>query len=157
MSAPECGPLHTLLPGDVICADRGECLETLLGSCVAVVLTDARRTVGAMCHIVHASAPREGDGNPGAFAGAAIDALYAKLIQRGFSPRLCQAYVYGGGNMFPRLVSGPHVGRRNAESVLERLRGDGVRIIVTDLGGTCYRRLRWTVGDAEPELTAVEV
>lgn len=157
MSALARGPLHTLLPGDVVCADRGESLETLLGSCVAVVLTDARRTVGAMCHIVHASEPREGDGNPAAFANAAIDALYAKLVQRGFTPRLCQAYVYGGGNMFPELVRGPHVGRRNAESVLERLRDDGVHVVVQDLGGACYRRLRWTIGDAEPELTAVEV
>ena len=41
------GPLHTLHPGDVVCAERGDRMETLLGSCVAVVLTDPRRTVGA--------------------------------------------------------------------------------------------------------------
>ena len=48
------GTLHVLHPGDVACGERGERFETLLGSCVAIVLTDPRRTVGAMCHIVHA-------------------------------------------------------------------------------------------------------
>ena len=46
--------LHVLHPGGVACGERGERFETLLGSCVAIVLTDPRRTVGAMCHIVHA-------------------------------------------------------------------------------------------------------
>ena len=51
--------VHTLHPGDLAFATRGERLDTLLGSCVAIVLTDPRRTVGVMCHIVHArSAPR---------------------------------------------------------------------------------------------------
>lgn len=157
VSAESGGVVHTLLPGDVACADRGETLETLLGSCIAVLLMDGRRTVGAMCHIVHASEPRDAQDNPAAFANAAIDALYAALIQRGFTPRLCQAHVYGGGNMFPALVRGEHVGRRNAEAVLERLRQDGVQVVVRDLGGACYRRLRWTVGDAAPDLTAVDV
>ena len=157
MTGESSGHVHTLLPGDVVCGDRGECLETLLGSCIAVLLTDARHTVGAMCHIVHASEQREGDDKPCAYAAAAIDALYARLVERGFTPRLCEAYVFGGGNMFPHLVRGPHIGRRNAESVLARLQRDGVRVVVQDLGGTCYRRLRWTIGDAAPELVSVEV
>ncbi|MCU0686006.1 MAG: hypothetical protein MUF34_27800, partial [Polyangiaceae bacterium] len=53
MIAPCATSVHTLMPGDVACADRGERMETLLGSCIAIVLTDRRNTVGAMCHIVH--------------------------------------------------------------------------------------------------------
>lgn len=49
----------TLHPGDVACVDRGERLDTLLGSCVAILLTDPQRSVGAMCHVVHAGAPRD--------------------------------------------------------------------------------------------------
>ena len=40
---------HVLHPGDVVCVERGERVETLLGSCVAVVLTDARRSIAAVC------------------------------------------------------------------------------------------------------------
>ena len=35
----------------------GDRMKTLLGSCVAVILTDQRRTVGTMCHIVHVGRP----------------------------------------------------------------------------------------------------
>ena len=42
------GSLQILNPGDVAVGQRGDRLETLLGSCVAIVLTDPRRTIGAM-------------------------------------------------------------------------------------------------------------
>lgn len=60
--------VHTLHPGDVVCAERGDRLETLLGSCVAIVLTDPRRTIGAMCHIVHCSRALAGAPETSAYA-----------------------------------------------------------------------------------------
>lgn len=146
-----------LHPGDVACADAGGRLETLLGSCVAVILTDPRRTVGAMCHIVHAQACRHDRGDAH-HAGPAIDAMFARLRARAIEPRLCEAYVYGGGNMFPGLADAAgHVGERNVEAVLARLASDRVRVVCRDVGGTAYRRLRWTVGPGEPEVVAVPV
>lgn len=151
------GIVHTLMPGDVVCADRDERLETLLGSCVSVVLTDRRRTIGAMCHIVHAGEASGPTGNPCAFADCAVDTMYRLLRDRGFSPKLCDAYVYGGGNMFPEHVGGTHVGENNGRTVLERLRLDGVRIVYVDLGGTSYRRLSWKIGPDIPVVQAVAV
>ena len=149
--------VHTLMPGDLVCADRGERLETLLGSCVAIVLTDRHRTVGAMCHIVHANPASTTCERPGAHAGHAVNTLYAMLQARGFSPKLCDAYVYGGGNMFPSLVAGPHIGEKNGLCVLARLEQDGVRVVHQDLGGSAYRRLSWTVGPFPPLVDAVAV
>lgn len=157
MNAALYSVVHTLMPGDVVCGDLGETMETLLGSCVAIVLTDRRRTVGAMCHIVHCNPASESSGNPGAHAGQAVDMLYGLLRARGFAPELCDAYVFGGGNMFPSLVAGPHIGEKNGECVLERLREDGVRVVHQDLGGAAYRRLSWTVGPQAPVADAVEV
>jgi chemotaxis protein CheD len=149
--------VHSLMPGDVVCADRGEILETLLGSCVAILLTDRHRTVGAMCHIVHANPAAKKSERPGAHASQAINMMYAMVQARGFAPLLCDAYVYGGGNMFPSLVSGPHIGEKNGLCVLARLRQDGLRIVHQDLGGATYRRLRWVVGPQLPVVEAVEV
>lgn len=151
------GPLYTLHPGDVVCAERGERLETLLGSCVAIVLTDPRRTVGAMCHIVHASRALAGVAETGAYAEVALDTMYALLRERGIDPRQCEAYVYGGGNMFPALFTAAHVGENNARWALDALAYDGVRVLFEDLGGSTYRRLTWTVGPAAPQVTAVPV
>lgn len=151
------GSTHTLHPGGVVCAGRGERLETLLGSCVAVVLTDRARTVGAMCHIVHSRPAVNRDGVPTASADAAIDAMYDLLMRRSLSPRLCCAFVYGGGNMFPTLFTHRHVGENNGRHVLERLSADGVQVLLQDLGGNTYRRLSWTVGPAMPQVTAILV
>lgn len=151
----------TLHPGDVRCVNRGERMETLLGSCVALVLTDPRRTVGAMCHVVHARPPVGGVHASTAHGDAALLQLSALLRSRGIEPRLCQAWVVGGGNMFPHLVGrGPsegNVGAANALWALDRLHTLGVDLLGQDLGGNGYRRLGWTVGDGEPQITTVPV
>jgi chemotaxis protein CheD len=150
---------HTLHPGDVACGTQGDRFFTLLGSCVAVVLTDPRRTVGAMCHIVHASPVdgASGAARDSAWGDVALDVMYALLRERGISPQLCEAYVYGGGNMFPRLVGQAHVGASNAQWTLQDLAADGVRVLHQDVGGSSYRKLSWTVGPQAPEVTAVPV
>ena len=149
------GGARVLHPGDVACAERGGRLETLLGSCVAIILTDPRRTVGAMCHFVHANSGEAAARRDCTHAEAAIGALYHLLGARGITPALCEAYVYGGGNMFPDLVPPLSVGDRNAEWALDRLAGAGIRVVHHDVGGTAYRRLAWTVGTGLPELVAV--
>lgn len=145
--------LHTLHPGDVACGTRGDRFVTLLGSCVAVVLTDPRRTVGAMCHIVH-STPNDTAPRDSAWGDVALDLMYEMLRKRGIEPRLCEAYVYGGGNMFPGIFSAGHVGANNARWTLDALKLDGVRVLHQDLGGTAYRKLSWTVGPDAPAVSA---
>lgn len=162
-AVPASRPLHagavTLHPGDVRCVDRGARMETLLGSCVAIVFTDPRRTVGAMCHVVHAKPPVGAARASTAHGDAALLQMSALLRARGIEPRLCQAWAVGGGNMFPHLVgSAPaagNVGAANALWALDRLRALGVTLLGQDLGGNGYRRLGWTVGDDDPQITSV--
>ena len=149
--------VHILNPGDVSCADRGDRLETLLGSCVAIVLTDPRRTVGVMCHIVHAKPAIRAALKSGAHAGAALKSMYGLLRARGITPAHCQAYVYGGGNMFPAQFKHSHVGVDNAHWALDTLAGDDIQVLFHDVGGSAYRRLSWTVGTDAPQVTAVQV
>lgn len=151
--------VHTLHPGDVACVDRGERLGTLLGSCVSIVLTDPRRTVGAMCHVVHAGPPPRGTSDSTAHGEAALALMFSLLRARGIEPRLCHAWLYGGGNMFPGLV-GPqsthgNVGATNAAWAEAALAQHGIRVLGGDLGGNVYRRLRWTVGPDAPELAVM--
>lgn len=151
------GAVHLLHPGDVVCAERGDTLETLLGSCIAVLLSDRKRTVAAMCHIVHCRPSVSASARTTASADGAIDALYTLLQKRALTPRLCDAFVCGGGNMFPGLASQNPVGAENARWVLQRLATDGVNVEGTDLGGNTYRRLRWVVGPTSPTVIAVDV
>ncbi|MFG6463893.1 chemotaxis protein CheD [Roseateles sp. DXS20W] len=153
-------PAHvTLHPGDVACVDRGGRLETLLGSCVAIVLTDPRRTVGAMCHVVHAGAPTGGCNT--AYGDGALAEMARQLRSRGIDARQCQAWVYGGGNMFPGQVGDTaaqgNVGAANMTWALEALQRAGVHVLGASVGGHAYRKLRWTVGPEAPEVEAVHM
>ena len=165
-SAPACPISHVLHPGDVVCADQGERMETLLGSCVAIILTDPRRTLGAMCHIVHSgpvsrrAAPIErevGRVGDAAHAEVALAAMYRLLSARGIDPRQCEAYVYGGGHLFPGLVTESHVGEINSRWAIEALAREGVVVLESDFGGHAYRKLSWIVGPQRPHVITVPV
>lgn len=146
-----------LHPGGVACALRGQRLETLLGSCVAILLTDPRRTLGVMCHVVHARCPPAGHQGDTVYGDAAIDAMALLLCRRGLTLRLCNAVVLGGGNMFPALHGHGNVGERNVTWALDALARHGVPVVEQDVGGNLYRRVRWTVGDAAPDVARVSV
>jgi len=149
--------VHVLQPGDVACAQAGERLETLLGSCIAIILTDPRRTLAAMCHFVHVNGGRAQRPGDTTFGEAAMSQMYRLLEQQGISPRLCVAFVYGGGNMFPALVTQPHVGQANAQWALRTLANEGIAVIGQQTCGTVYRRVAWSVGQDEPTVCAVPV
>lgn len=142
-----------LMPGDVALGNAGDQLKTLLGSCVSVILTDPRRTVGVMCHIVHVGRPNAANHYNTAFGSAAMAEMTRRLFAIGFSPRNCEAYVVGGGNMFPSLVTHHHVGLNNIDWVMGYLEHHKIPVLKEDLGGEGYRKLSWTVG---PEAPTVE-
>lgn len=144
-----------LMPGDVALGQAGEQLKTLLGSCVAVILTDPRRTVAAMCHIVHTGQPNAANRHNTAYGVCALDDMFQCLHHVGVTPRLCEAYVFGGGNMFPNLFHVNHVGRNNVTWVLHQLQQHHIRVVDQCLGGNGYRKVSWTVGPTEPVVEVV--
>ena len=147
--------LFELMPGDVALGQAGDQLKTLLGSCVSVILTDPRRTVGVMCHIVHVGHPNAANKNNTAFGSVAMAEMVRRLYATGFAPRSCQAYVYGGGNMFPQLFRDKHVGASNVDWVMHYLDMHGVAVNDQCLGGNGYRKVSWTVGPQDPVVETV--
>jgi chemotaxis protein CheD len=148
------GPVE-LMPGDVALGQTGAQFKTLLGSCVSVILTDPRRTVASMCHIVHVGLPNAENRHNTAYGVAAMHAMFTQLRARGINPALCQAYVFGGGNMFPQLFREKHVGAKNADWVLQYLEAQGVAVLSQCLGGNGYRKVSWTVGPQSPVVETV--
>jgi chemotaxis protein CheD len=144
-----------LMPGDVAMGFAGDQLKTLLGSCVSVILTDPRRTVAAMCHIVHAGEPNEANASNTAYAAVAMEEMFTRLMCVGIIPAQCEAYVFGGGNMFPKFMLQRHVGENNVEWVLNFLHAQGIPVVDQSFGGNGYRKVFWTVGTAEPLVETV--
>jgi chemotaxis protein CheD len=148
------GPVE-LMPGDVTLGGTGAQFKTLLGSCVSVILTDPRRTVASMCHIVHVGTPNADNRHNTAYGVAAMHEMFTQLRARGINPRMCQAYVFGGGNMFPQLFREKHVGANNVDWVLHYLDTHGVAVVDQCLGGNGYRKVSWTVGPQDPVVETV--
>lgn len=146
---------YELMPGDVAIGFVGDELKTLLGSCVSVILTDPRRTVGAMCHIVHAGTPNAHNAHNTAFGAVAMADMFGRLRAIGITPHLCNAYVYGGGNMFPHLFREQHVGAKNAEWVLDYLDHHRIAVVDQHVGGAGYRKVSWTIGALDPVVETV--
>ena len=149
--------VHVLHPGDVALAVAGERLETLLGSCVAVILTDPKRTVGVMCHIVNSSKPSPGRQGDTAYAEFAMQEMFRRLSAVGIIGQRCHAYVFGGGNMFPHLFNSQHVGAANVRWVMDFLQRQGIEVLAESVGDAFYRKIGWTVGSAELQIETVAV
>jgi chemotaxis protein CheD len=144
-----------LMPGAVALGLTGQAFKTLLGSCICAVLTDPRRTVAALSHIVYVGQPTAAKRDNPAYGAVAMERMFALLRARGVNPGLCEAYVFGGGNMFPQIFETRHVGRTNADWVMDYLHHHGIAVIAHDVGGTGYRKLTWSVGRDDPVVEIV--
>jgi chemotaxis protein CheD len=81
-----------LMPGHVVLGLAGDQFKTLLGSCVSVILTDPRRTVGTMCHIVHVGKPNAANAHNTAYGEVAMQDMFDRLISVAIPPARCHAY-----------------------------------------------------------------
>lgn len=150
--------IYVLHPGDVGCADEGERLQTLLGSCVSICLSSPKRNVGGMCHIMYSGQPPLAQKYNTAYADAALRKLFADLRVKGVNPLSCDAYVYGGGSMFVAGANGSgKVGERNVVWALDFLAEAGIRIKAKSVGGAHYRKIDWLIGADAPEVRVVSM
>lgn len=133
-----------LQPGEYFVGDERHRVRTILGSCVSMTLWCSARRVGAMSHFVLASR--------GGSAGAALDARYGdealtlmlgELSVRRVSPQLCEAKIFGGGDMFPDANTNGAlaVGRRNGEAARRLLHGHGIKVVDESLFGCGHRQI----------------
>jgi chemotaxis protein CheD len=148
-------PAVELMPGDVVLGEIGDQFKTLLGSCVSVILCDPRRTIATMCHIVFTGKPKPEHSHNTAYGSVAMEDMFVRLRAKGVNPRMCQAYVFGGGNMFPQFFSPKHVGASNSEWVFNFLFDNHILVVDQCVGGNGYRKISWTVGSSEPIVETV--
>jgi chemotaxis protein CheD len=72
-------------------------LQTVLGSCVAVVLYDNQKKIGGMIHLVlPQGVGKESEQDPGRFAVSGIPILIQKMINQGAKRKNLLGIVHGG-------------------------------------------------------------
>jgi chemotaxis protein CheD len=147
MTSPEPAAIVTVAIGQWAVAAAPSKIQTLLGSCVGVVLYHRAAKLGGVAHIVLPRAHGNVD-HPGKYADTAIPALIADMNRRlggNFRERLT-AKLAGGASMFPldssiTENSQLNIGQRNQQTIEQILGELSIPILARDVGGNFGRRL----------------
>ncbi|BBL67889.1 chemotaxis protein CheD [Methanoculleus chikugoensis] len=109
-----------------------------LGSCIALILHDQRRSLAGLAHIMLPESRGDTD-RPGKFADTAMSALLEEMGKAGSTKSSITAIVVGGASMFEFSANSLNIGERNATAVKERLQEQGIRIEHEETGGKVGR------------------
>lgn len=136
-----------IMPGDYFVSWAPAEIATLLGSCVSACVWDSHRKIGGLNHFMLPDSPSEArtlaDKTKSLRYGLyAMECLINDLLTMGAKREHLSAKVFGGANITGALNT-QHVGRRNAEFVIEFLKKDKIRVVASDLGGPHSRRIRF--------------
>ena len=130
-----------LYPGDLAVSREPATLNTVVGSCVAVFLWDARRKQGGMNHYLLPRAPAGSDLSP-RFGDSAIVLLIERLVRLGSEQADLVAKVFGGAHVLGQGArERHHLGMQNTEVAIESLRAARIPVLASDLNGTRGRRV----------------
>jgi chemotaxis protein CheD len=135
-------PRVHLAAAEVCLARTPIVIETVLGSCIAVVLFNPRLRIGAMCHGALPRCPecfiRDADVRRGLrYVDFAIAHLVERFAWLGVMPSELVVKVFGGGDMLKIFTARKvaTVGQQNCRAALETIEAMGMATHVSDLGG----------------------
>ena len=133
------------------------------GSCVVVVLYDARRKVGGLAHVMLPEEYKDEGGrmkdegkdkvsdsslipHPSPFmnASTAIPAILEEMLKKGCSRRNITAKIAGGAKMFSSYAEFPAgIGEQNVKSIRQLLERERIPLTGFDVGGRHGRSLEF--------------
>jgi len=144
-----------LHPGQLLACAEPTTVTTILGSCVAVSLTDRHRGVGGLNHFLLPWWTSSASATP-RFGNVACERLLEQLCACGASPRALEARVYGGASLLggtaPTMAP---LGGKNVDVALEFLAAHRIPVVESDVGGSRGRRLVINTDDGRAELRAL--
>lgn len=146
--------------GAMAVTNGGETLSALgLGSCVAVIVHDAKSGVGGLAHIVLPSQSLSRDrANPARSADTAIPMLVERMADHGATPNRIVARLVGGASMFADLLATGtvHIGERNIVACRLALRKIGIPVVAEAVGGKKSRSVWFDVGKGTVTVRSVD-
>lgn len=132
-----------LQAGQLDVAAQPSVLITIVGSCVAICLWDARLRIGGMNHYM---LPFQAAGQTAGprFGNVAWQQLLDRMTRLGCQPRDLRAGIFGGACVVATLREhGDHIGRKNAELAHTLVTNSGITIVQRDLEGQQGRKIEF--------------
>ncbi|HZS08154.1 MAG TPA: chemotaxis protein CheD [Blastocatellia bacterium] len=145
ITSPGCAPVelakHYLHPGQVFATSEPYAVTTILGSCVAVCLWDARSQVAGINHYMLPLWSRSGHSSP-RFGNVAMGQLIRKTLALGAEKECLRAKLFGGACVLAALGSvNSDLGAKNIELARQILNQEGIPVVAEDSGGDFGRKL----------------
>lgn len=126
-------------PGELVLVEEETLITTVLGSCVALVLHNART---GMAGLSHAMLPQSNTAKDGYhFVDRAFHHLLDQFIAAGISPDEIKTQLFGGADMFKEGQSQPGVGRKNIAAAHSILKHYNLKPAICNTGGLQSRKL----------------
>lgn len=143
---------------DYAVATSGTLSTIGLGSCVAIVLYDARTTIGGLAHVLLPSEAMSRDrSNPAKFPSTVVPLLLDEMRRLGAELRRIRAKIAGGASMFGNLVgpAGINIGERNVIAVRAALDRAGIPVVGHDTGSDYGRSVFFHLDDGRVEIRSL--
>ena len=150
-------PQRHLQPGELLVTQELQWVITLLGSCVAVTMFNARFHLAGICHAMlprphHKDAPQSNPNECFRYLSHAIPAMAERFSQIGLQPAEVEVKMFGGGNVI-NMGGDPHddhwIGSANVAIAQKLLQSARFRIIAQNVGGTCGCKILFNTGTGE--------
>ncbi len=129
-----------------------------LGSCVAIVLHDAKARVGGLAHVLlPAPTSSRDDDQPGRIAATAVPRLLGDMRALGANGAIT-ARLVGGASLFGTMLTrdgAGAIGERNIASARAALAAANVRVIGEAVGGTSGRSVYFEVGSGRVDVRSM--
>jgi chemotaxis protein CheD len=139
---------YYLKPGELYVGEESALVETLLGSCVSVVLFSPRYRVGSVCHSLLPSCRRE---NPcrrdcqefSRYVDCSIRRMLEWFLEQGVKQREIVVKLFGGSDLLsgPQGLASRGIGRQNIERALQIIEEEGLLLASSDVGGVRGRKI----------------
>lgn len=132
-----------LNPGDRFFGSRQGRAETILGSCVSVLVWLPSHGLLGLSHCLlptrqqHASSPSDA----GFYLDETLQWFVWQMRLHRTSPEQYQAWIFGGGDMFARQAEHPAIGEANVRAAKLGVQHWQMSLQGADVGGTVYRKL----------------
>lgn len=121
-----------------LCRAPAQLVTYALGSCIGICFYDSVIKMAAMVHIMLPTAPpgSAANNNVYKFADTGIQETIRKMTAFGAVKSRMVCKIAGGAKMFDTLSNAEwgNIGDRNAKTVKEILRREGIRIVAEDTG-----------------------
>lgn len=138
-----------------VSSDPDVVLTTVLGSCVALCLTDPVAGVGGMNHFLLPEGEMDGTAASRRYGAYAMEVLINDVLKAGGRRERLEAKLFGGGRMFDSLSD---VGAANAAFAERFMADEGIPVLGGSLGGFGGRRLHyWPVSGRARQRAVMDV